>query len=245
MPDCTDWGEWRSPAHLPSACVCVDVGNRERKKAHRPALPRGTESVPVSRSLSLSSPIISNLGLCLQHDPVTQGPLRAETLWSSLIALSVRPPLGLAALPLGPRSSLSHNPCTWLSVLSVFLRSPWGASAGQCIRPDPLVASSLGSAHRQLPSLSRGMQGSGPPRSCMPHPSDRSRRFPNLGNWPARILQDVGHPHPLGHPQVWFGLHSWVFTGFRGDSDVKNLPTVQGWIPGLGRSPGEGNAYPL
>ena len=38
------------------------------------------------------------------------------------------------------------------------------------------------------------------------------------------------------------------FLGFPGGSVVKNLPTNAGdagWIPGLGRSPGEGNGNPL
>lgn len=35
-----------------------------------------------------------------------------------------------------------------------------------------------------------------------------------LGNWLAMTLQDVGYPHSFGLPQVWFGLHSWVFTGY-------------------------------
>ena len=181
MPECTDWGERRSPAHLSSACVCVDVGNRERKKAHRPALPRGTESVPVSRSLSLSSPIISSLGLCLQHDPVTQGPLKAEMLWSSLITLSMRPSLGLAALPLGPRSSFIYSPCIWLSVLSIFLSSPWGCfhwSVHMVWSVSSLLSGQNSQATPFFTKRDAGLKSS----QVMPHPSDRSRRFPKLGN---------------------------------------------------------------
>ena len=39
-----------------------------------------------------------------------------------------------------------------------------------------------------------------------------------------------------------------LFTGFSDGTVVKNLPAMQEtwvWIPGLGRSPGEGNGYPL
>lgn len=44
------------------------------------------------------------------------------------------------------------------------------------------------------------------------HSNDRSMQFSKLGNWPAMILRDIDYPHPFGHPQGWFGLHSLVST---------------------------------
>ena len=47
---------------------------------------------------------------------------------------------------------------------------------------------------------------------------------------------------------VIFFLHKHFSMGFSGDSVVKNLPANAGdldLIPGLGRSPGEGNGNPL
>ena len=46
----------------------------------------------------------------------------------------------------------------------------------------------------------------------------------------------------------YFSGLSCVMGGFPGDSVVKNLPASAGYvgsIPGLGRSPGEGNSNPL
>ena len=49
----------------------------------------------------------------------------------------------------------------------------------------------------------------------------------------------------LGHPSLIFLYIKYIFPG---GSEVKNLPSNagdMGSIPGLGRSPGEGNGSPL
>ena len=182
MPNSTDWGERRSLAHLSSVCVCMDVGNRE-KEGTVPCITQGHwKGAPVSRSLSPSSPIISSSGLCLQHDLITQGPLKAEMLevhlslcpWGCLLVWLLYP------WGLGPLSFTTPVP-NFLGFLSSCPLSSWGCfrwSVSMVWPVSSLLSVQYSQATPFFTKKDAGLKSS----QVMPHSSDHSRQFPKLGN---------------------------------------------------------------
>ena len=83
-------------------------------------------------------------------------------------------------------------------------------------------------------------------------------KFPLRRQWASLVAQLVKNPPAMEETLVrfWVGKFPWrrdrlptpVFLGFPGGSDSKesawNVGDL-GLISGLGRSPGEGNSYPL
>ena len=62
------------------------------------------------------------------------------------------------------------------------------------------------------------------------------------------LMIDTNIPAFAWHFKWFIYINSFIHGGFPGGSDSKELPGMQenpGSIPGLGRSPGEGNGYPV
>lgn len=103
--------------------------------------------------------------------------------------------------------------------LGLFLCSPfscplseWGCAHWQIQMVWPAVSSRLSYASvlKGTSFFTKRVNTGFKSFQAMPHSRDHSMWSTRCTNCIALILQDVGHPHPLGHPRVWFG----VFTGY-------------------------------
>ena len=136
--------------------------------------------------------------------------------------------------PLGQSTQKNLMP-PWPREMALRRVGGWGVGGGRLHR---LIVSEM---MRPSPS---------PPSSCLlPGGQPHSRQKPHLGSPPPGETACI--PNLLFFFLILVNcgkIHVTQDEGFPHGSAVKNLPASAGdagWIPGLGRSPGEGNGKPL